>query len=219
MDVVSLLRTPGHRRALLLRRALAAVLVLAAVFSAAAGHRADPLVAVFARDVEAGTVLREGDVELRRLPAQAIPHNAVTSPDTAVDVLVAAGASAGEVVTPARLVGPELASSLSHDGSGTMVPVALAEPDIIPMLHHGARVGVITVADTGAPQRVAAGGRVVLARPAEQGKDATVLLLLREAEAEAVAAASLNSPLTLVLEGPGSEQNSLLVGETPVIVP
>lgn len=215
MRFVEILRTPGHRRSTLLRRALALVLLAAGIGSAVVSRTGDPEVAVFARDVAAGAVLGPGDTEMRRMPPGAVPSNALTSVEDAEGKILAAGASAGEVATSTRLVGPDLAGSLvPPDARGeahTMVPVVLAEPDIIPMLHHGARVRVITVAKESAlPVTVAEGGRVVVAgaagaggnRGAEQVSEATVLLLLRDSQAAAVAAASLSAPLTVVLEGP-----------------
>lgn len=67
------------------------------------------------------------------------------------------------------------------------------------MLRHGATVDVITVMPDGTrPATIASGGRVVLAG----GEEGTVMLLLPNADAAAVAAASLSSPLTLVLSPP-----------------
>ncbi|WP_115685040.1 SAF domain-containing protein [Corynebacterium senegalense] len=200
MKLVEVLRTPSHRRATLLRRCLALVLVALAGVSAAAARRSDPLVAVFARDIEAGSTVSLSDLELRRVPAEAVPANALASAEEAEAKVLGAAASAGEVATSTRFVGPDLAAALAPEGHGyTMVPVALAEPEILPLLHHGAFVRVITVApDTGAALTVANGGRVVVTH----SENGTVLLLLRATEAPAVAAASLNSPLTLVLEGP-----------------
>ena len=71
-----------------------------------------------------------------------------------------------------------------------MVPVPLAEPDILPMLHHGAEVDVVGQG----PRVVAKNGIVVTS-----GEGDAVLVLLRQGEAAAVAAASLSEPLTLVL--------------------
>ncbi|WJY67627.1 SAF domain-containing protein [Corynebacterium auris] len=201
MKLLDALCTPSHRRSVLVRRAAALILVAAAALSAAASRAGEPAVLVFARDVAAGTVLESGDVEVRRMPPGAVPAGALTDPGEAENKTLAAAAAAGEVVTATRLVGPELSRSLAPDGDYTMVPVVLAEPEIIPLLHHGAHVRVITLAaETGAPVTVAAGARVVVA--AKETDEPSVLLLLRADEAAAVAAASLAAPLTVVLETP-----------------
>ena len=189
------LRMPGYHRTVTVRRTIAVVLLLVAGASILFDARsADPPAVVFARDVEAGTVLTTADVELRRLPPSVVPANALGSTDLAVGQVLAAGASANEVVTNTRLVGPDLKASLIESDDDphdfTMVPVTLAEPELIPMLHHGAGVDVVAPG-----QRVIArGGRVVTTN--EEG---SILVLLRSVDAANVAAASLTDPLTVVL--------------------
>lgn len=191
------LRTPGHRRSVILRRALALALLAAALGSALinAAH-ADPYVVTFAREVAPGTTLSADDLELRRFPPDMVPENALRETALAEGQLLAAAAARGEVVTTTRLVGPDLSAALLADAPPgepfSMVPVPLAEPDIIPLMHHGAQVDVVGQG----PRVVAAGGRVVTT-----GDEGTVLVLLRQSEASAVAAASLGEPLTLVLSG------------------
>ena len=223
------LSTPGRGRTLILRRGLAGALVLAAGLSAAAGVREHPQVYVFARNVPAGSVVGDGDVELRRVPKEVIPAAALGPEDTpAGSVLVAAG-SVGEVLTPARLLGvSDTTQSFSAPGLH-MVPLKLAEPDIAALLHHGDTVSIVTAAappgagvagagpDDGIPVAdatpepsaaalVAAGGRVVATALPEGGKGqarpGTILVALPAAEADRVAAASLSGPLTVVITGP-----------------
>lgn len=198
MDVFSRLQAlahPGHHRSTLARRVLAATLIVAASFSLLFdAHRGDPTVTTFTRPVTAGAVLTEADVALIRLPEHAVPEGALTDPALAVGQILAAGAAAGEVVTAARLVGPDLLAQLVEgepDGEPfTMVPLPLAEPDIMPLLHHGARVDIVGEG----PTVIAAGGKIVTV-----GDQGTVLVLLRETQAAAVAAVSLTDPLTVVL--------------------
>ncbi|QPK83826.1 SAF domain-containing protein [Corynebacterium qintianiae] len=201
-NLLHILREPGYRRSVLVRRVAAGALLAAAGLNALAHRNADPVVATFSRATAAGEVVEASDVELRRMPADAVPDNALTELDAATGQILAAPASRGEVVTSTRLVGPDLVRELvagQPPETYSLVPVALAEPDIIPMLHHGATVDVVTVSADGVrPATVATGGRVVLAG-AEEG---TVMLLLRNSEAASVAAASLSSPLTVVLGGP-----------------
>lgn len=186
---------PGHHRSTLVRRALAAALVLVALGSMLLDARsADPLVLTFAAPVPAGAVLTSADLAAVRLPAAIVPEGALTEVAQAEGKILAAGAAPGEVVTATRLVGPDLFTALvAEEPPGeafTMVPVPLAEPDILPMLRHGARVDVIGEG----PAIVAAGGRIVTV-----GEAGTVLVLLRQTQAAAVAAASLTDPLTVVL--------------------
>lgn len=211
---LSTLSTPGYRRSVLMRRLVAGLLIICAVLLALSGRAAkDPQVVVFARDVAPGTVLSADDVELRSLPSNMVPTNAVTDHAKAEGQVIAAAASAGEVLTTTRITGPDLVSSIAHargaDASSfTLVPVKLAEPDIIPMLHHGDEVSVVTTggdsadaADTAvaAARTIATGGTVITAGSGEA--QTGVLLLLRNEDAVNVAASSLTLPLTVVLTG------------------
>lgn len=228
------LTTPGYKRSVLLRRIIAGLLLVAAAASSMTERvHKDPEVVVFTRDVSPGEVLTAGDLALRPLPEGFAPGSAVRSLPDAEDQVVASAASAGEVVTATRLLGPDLVSSLvaarANDGAAdpgryTLVPVKLAEPDIIPMLHHGDEVSVVTVADAPAdpnyvPARtIAEGGTVVIAgTPISDGGtdsptaahvsdgDAGILLLLRNEDAPTVAAASLTSPLAVILTDTGEQ--------------
>lgn len=199
MDAISRFQAfthPGYRRATLIRRFLAAGCVAVAVLSFLIDVRkTDPSTTTFARDVAAGALVTSDDVTTARLPAAAIPDNAIDDPTLVVGQILAAGASQGEVVTTTRLVGPDLVTQLVNgEAPGepfTMVPLPLAEPDILPMLHHGARVDVVGQG----PRVIASGGKIVTV-----GDQGTVLVLLRESEAAAVAAAALADPLTVVLK-------------------
>lgn len=189
------LSSPGHHRATAIRRALAFALIVAAGASLLFDVRGtDPLVTTFARPVAAGAVVSADDLTQRRLPAEIIPPEAVPGPDAAEGQILAAAASTGEVVTTTRLVGPDLVTQLiAEEPPGedfTMVPLPLAQPDIVPMLHHGTRVDVVAQG----PAVIATGGRIVTV-----GEEGTVLVLLRRTQAAAVAAVSLTDPLTVVL--------------------
>lgn len=240
----SLVTTPGYRRAVLIRRTLAVLLVVCAAVSALAQRAADdPAVLVFTRDVAPGSVLTANDVALRSLPGDIVPNNALRIVNDAENRVVASTAAAGEVVTATRLLGPDLVSALvaaraeegesSISDSYTLVPIKLAEPAIIPMLHHGDEVSVVTAeshtptapspnvasAPAGGARIIATGGIVVIAGSAATGapnspagpalsgeSEAGVLLLLRNEDAAAVAAASLTSPLAVVLTGKMTHQ-------------
>lgn len=194
-DLRRLLTTPGWRRSLLLRRAAALVLMLLAGFSALRSAGAtDPQVVVFTRAVAAGEAVSAGDVALRPVPAGLSPGSAYPDPALAEGRVVVSAVEPGEIATPARFVGAEVAAALvgGEGEAPNMVPLKLAEPEIIPLLHHGDTVSVVT--HTG--EVIAEEGRIVLA-----DVDGTVLLALPRSSARVVAAASLNTPLAVVLTG------------------
>lgn len=219
--LVSTLRTPGHRRGVVVRRAIAVALLIAALASALSAAKELPRVPVFSRDLPAGAELALADVDLARLPSSSIPDSAVAAkPEDLSGRVITAAAGKGEVITDARLLGEELVSSLvggSEDAAARMIPVKLAEPDIIPHLHHGDTVDVVTAVDAAsspsdvgegeaptAPTArvIATGGRVVSTSSAEgEASSSTVLLALPHDHANDVAAASLSQPLTVVIVG------------------
>lgn len=219
--LVSTLRTPGHRRGVVVRRAIAVALLIAALASALSAAKELPRVPVFSRDLPAGAELALADVDLARLPSSSIPDSAVAAkPEELTGRVITAAAGKGEVITDARLLGEELVSSLvggSEDAAARMIPVKLAEPDIIPHLHHGDTVDVVTAVDAAsspsdvgegeaptAPTArvIATGGRVVSTSSSEgEASSSTVLLALPHDHANDVAAASLSQPLTVVIVG------------------
>ncbi|WP_049360464.1 SAF domain-containing protein [Corynebacterium aurimucosum] len=210
--LVNTLRTPGHRRGVVVRRAIAVALLIAALTSALSAAKELPRVPVFSRDLPAGAELALADVDLARLPASSIPDSALAAkPEDLSGRVITAAANKGEVITDARLLGEDLVSSLVGDSEaegGRMIPVKLAEPDIIPHLHHGDTVDVVTAVEAGATAAtptarvIASGGRVVTtSSPEGEASSSTVLLALPHDHANDVAAASLSQPLTVVIVG------------------
>ena len=210
--LVHTLRTPGHRRGVVVRRAIAVALLIAALASALSAAKELPRVPVFSRDLPAGAELGLADVDLARLPASSIPDSALTAkPEDLSGRVITAAANKGEVITDARLLGEDLVSNLvggTGAEAGRMIPVKLAEPDIIPHLHHGDTVDVVTAVEAGAAAAtptarvIASGGRVVSTSSSEgEASSSTVLLALPQDHANDVAAASLSQPLTVVIVG------------------
>ena len=210
--LVDTLRTPGHRRGVVVRRAIAVALLIAALASALSAAKELPRVPVFSRDLPAGAELALADVDLARIPASSIPDSALTEkPEELSGRVITAAANKGEVITDARLLGEDLVSSLvggTGAEAGRMIPVKLAEPDIIPHLHHGDTVDVVTAVEAGAAAAtptarvIASGGRVVsTSSPEGEASSSTVLLALPQDHANDVAAASLSQPLTVVIVG------------------
>lgn len=209
MDFLHVLRTPGHRRSVLLRRVMAAVLLVTAAASALASTREQPRVVVMARDVAAGETLALGDVSVARVPSSALPATALgNNPEDAVGRVLVAAASAGEILTTTRLLSSDLVADFGMD-NGHLIPLTLAEPEISRNLHHGDTVNIVgTVEDR--PDGTAPAGGTTIARGARVvsvgtgGDDArtqSLLVALPAEAAEDVAAASLAQPLTVVIVG------------------
>lgn len=190
----NILTTPGWRRTVLLRRCLAFLLLITALLLAlrqAGATEARAL--VFARAVPAGETLSAEHVTSVPVPEHLLPVSALTDPAEIEGQVLATSVEEGEVATAHRLVGPELAASF-----GTFIPVRPAEPEVIGLLHHGDTVSIVAHGgDTGGPEVIATGGRVVLADSREA--PGTLLVGFPEEDARAVAAATLATPLAVVL--------------------
>lgn len=194
------LTTPGWRRSLLLRRVAAAALVLLAlVLGIREATGQDPSAVVFARDIPAGGKVTAADMSTVRVPSHLLPADALTDPADVEGRVVTAAAQSGEIATKHRFIA--MGPPTGHVGEIIhLVPVRLAEPEVIPLLHHGDTVTVVTHgAEDGPAETIAAGGRVILA--AEQETPGTLLVALPADDARAVAAASLGSPLAVVITG------------------
>lgn len=162
------LRTPGHQRSVLLRRILAMLLVCAAAILALHSRSNDPKVVVFTGALEAGQMITINDIELQERPESYTPEGAFTATEDVLGTVTVSATQPGEVVTNARFISSELTATLvqgkssgeiTGEKSGEpglesvhMVPISLADPEIIPLLSHGDTVSVITEDTSGSSQ-------------------------------------------------------------------
>ncbi|RNE48601.1 SAF domain-containing protein [Corynebacterium alimapuense] len=194
------LSTPGWRRSMLLRRSGASLLLAGALALALLDSLAqEPQALVFERALAAGETASEQDVALVDVPAHLVPATALINPSDVDGQVVVAAAAVGEVATKDRFLDP----SGAHFSTGEithLVPLRLAEPEVIPLLHHGDTVTIVSQApEDGSTQVIATGGRIILASAQEQ--PGTLLIALPAHAASEVAAASLNTALAVVLTG------------------
>lgn len=201
-----LLRRPSWSRALLARRVLAAALAVAAVVVAllpAAGDERVPVL-VAARDLAPGTALGPADVVVAAWPPALAPAGALTAPAAVVGRLLAGPVAAGEPIGELRLVGSALAVVTGGPGASA-VPLRPADPAVAALLSPGSRVDVVAGGPDGARVLAARAGVVVVLPPAAGAAGARadpgplVLVALPEAEATAVAAATLAGEVTVTL--------------------
>ena len=196
-----------------LRRVLACVLLVAAGLSAVASTREQPRTIVMAREVSAGEKLTRDDVSLARVPSSLLPATAVGgTPDDVVGRVLLASASPGEILTTTRLLSSDLIANFGMEDAH-LIPLTLAEPEIASNLHHGDTVNIVG-GSTGEEEAldfehsaihgstIASGARVISVGTTDDGaRGHTLLVALPADAAEAVAAASLAQPLTVVIVG------------------
>ncbi|MDQ7805180.1 SAF domain-containing protein [Amycolatopsis sp. A133] len=205
MDVLSKLRIPDltrlpSRRTRLIRRWLAAVLLLAGVLllacpGLARGAPTTPTV-VAAHDLPSGAILRAADVRLAEFPDDARPSGVLNSPGSVDGQVLAGAVRAGEPLTDVRLA---TVPARGDPGSAT-VPVRLADAAVAELLRPGQRVDVVTALEPEAAV-LASGATVVTVGHQEPStsKGPLVLLRLPEAIATRVAAVSLERPVAVTL--------------------
>ena len=197
-------------RPLLLRRFVAAsLMVLAAALALRPAPDTVPVL-VASHDIAPGSTLSETDVAVWRLPAAAAPDGAITDRGALAGRVMAAGARTGEPFTDVSLTGPELValqSSAAGVTDAATVPVRLADPDVAALLAPGATVDVVSAGERDAEPTVLAERATVVTvldeatgGPLDRSRRGrlVVVLLSRDA-ATRVAAASLSQPLTVTL--------------------
>jgi Flp pilus assembly protein CpaB len=204
------LRTPGWRRALLVRRAAALLLALLALALALRPPDAaarNPVV-VAARDLSSGSALTPADLTLTTWPGELVPVGAVSAAADAEGRVLAGAARAGEPITDVRLAGPGATGRLAGRPGDAAVPVRLADPEVARLLGPGSRVDVVTPAPDGDRPVVLAADAAVLTvvaaepdGPAGPGssRGRLVLVALPRADAARVAAAALSEQVAVTL--------------------
>ncbi len=218
--LLEILKTPGWQRTLLLRRTGAGFLIVVAVFSAMGqAQPSDNSLVVMTQTVTPGSTLTEDCLTLTPVPDDLTPDSAYQSISDVTGLVVATTLEPGEIVTPHKVVAP------SHQQAGfDLVPLALANPDIIPVLRHGDRVSIIAARKPGVPQDpvsltpdaqahgtqqaepsasdvIASNATVVVAAPQTKDSPETLLVELPHDLAAQVAAIGLNTQLTVVISG------------------
>ena len=206
---------PGFHRSALLRKVVAATLMVTAVGITVTDRLHQHIsVVVYSRNVAAGSRITATDVTVSE---SVLPQDRLATTDAAVGNIVVASRSRGAMVSAAdfvdsALVSQTMTNTTSNDaGVKThMVPITLADPTLASLLRPGDTITIITAADdNSAPRVIAAGGKVIFATTKATdfpgATPGTVLVSLVADSAAAVAAASLSQPLAVVVTGDRAE--------------
>jgi len=203
------LRGGGWSRPVILRRVLAAMLVLLAAALALRPQPGTTTVLVAAHDLSPGATLTADDVRPQPMPAGLVPAGAATEVSDVDGRVLAGAARRGEPITDVRLLGAELTRLLAPDDGSATVPVRLSDPDVADLLAPGSTVDVVSVAERGGRPNVLAERATVLAvlddeatgigRTGRRQQGRLVVVLLPRDAATQVAAASLSLDLTVTL--------------------
>ncbi|WP_084487664.1 SAF domain-containing protein [Nocardia sienata] len=198
---------PSWADGVLLRRALAVLCALTAVTLFLRGDPAHARISVVvaSRDLPPGHLLAAADLRLASYPPDATPEGAATDPAPLLGSVLTAALRTGEVLTDVRVVGPRLAAAATGRPDARIVPVRLADTAITEILRAGDRVDVVAAGneDPALARTLAVDAAVVLVSgpPADSGNhraERVVLVAMDARRAAVVAAASLNSALTVI---------------------
>ncbi|AVL99765.1 flagellar biosynthesis protein FlgA [Gordonia iterans] len=188
-------------RAVVVRRGLAVLLLIAAAALAVTGHARERTesVLVAAHQLRPGVVVHDDDVRVRQVPAGAALPGVLREPGQAVGGRLAGAVAPGEALTAGRLLSSRLPAALTGDPRARLVPVRTADPAVAGLLRAG---DVVDVLDEEA--RVLATRAVVAVPAAPEPKSgpagsSPVLLAMAEGPARTVAGAGLATALTLIL--------------------
>ena len=158
---------PGFHRSALLRKVVAATLMVTAVGITVTDRLHQHIsVVVYSRDVAAGSRITAADVTVVHVSESVLPQDRLATTDAAVGNIVVASRSRGAMVSAAdfvdsALVSQTMTNTTSNDaGVKThMVPITLADPTLASLLRPGDTITIITAADdNSAPRVIAAGG-------------------------------------------------------------
>jgi pilus assembly protein CpaB len=156
-----------HRRILVHRRLLGAVLAAVAVWlvaqAATAPAPTTSPVWTAAHDLASGTVLTRDDLTRTAFAPGSVPAAAIRSPQAVVGRTLATPLGAGEPITAAHLTGAE---RLAGYPGRSAVAVRIPDSDVVALLTPGQRVSLVATDPQGGqpPERVAEDA-VVLAVP------------------------------------------------------
>ncbi|MBS4103013.1 SAF domain-containing protein [Tsukamurella paurometabola] len=191
---------PGWARTLTARRAAAAALAVLALGVALTSRPSGPQaqVVIAARELGPGGRLTGDDLALRTVPAELAPQDALTSPGDAVGRSVTGPVGAGEILTGRRVLTDRTAGQIRP--GARLVPVSLQDSATMDLLRAGDVVDVVAQRKDDSPAVLARSATVAVAAApqATRQQARTAMLAMSEAEAHAVAAAALSSPLSVV---------------------
>lgn len=191
---------PGWARTLTARRAAAAALAVLALVVALTSRPSGPQaqVLVAARELGPGGRLTAEDVAVRTVPAELAPQDALAAPDDAVGRSVTGPVGAGEILTVRRVLTDRTAGQIRP--GARLVPVSLQDSATMDLLRPGDVVDVVAQRKDDSPAVLARSATVAVGPAAQAGRQQarTAMLAMSEAEAHAVAAAALSSPLSVV---------------------
>jgi Flp pilus assembly protein CpaB len=177
----------------------AALAVLTGVTAAMPAAPPTVAVVVARQQLQGGTVLADGDLEVRQVAAADLPHGHVGTVDGLLGRTLAAPAAEGQVLTGLALVSARAAA-----GPGQVVaPLRLADAGLATLLQPGDVVDVLAADEQAGQARVVARSVRVITIPAvpEDGSAETagtlVLLAVSPSTATELAQAAVTGPLTV----------------------
>lgn len=192
-------RSPSYHRSNLLRRVLSIFLLACAALLFFGEHtKQQRSYVVLSADLSPGTIIGPEHLSVRNFPPDFDVSAAFTATKDPVGRVVATPLRSGDIIQQHHLLGPELGEAL---GTDSLVPIKLSDPAAAELAIPGAHVAVVAAHSDQETTVLVQGARVVFGteRKTDSTDAGTVLLAMDTASATRVAAASLGTPLTVVL--------------------
>jgi pilus assembly protein CpaB len=190
---------------------MVAAAVATGLFTLSGRAPAGTPVLVASHELAAGATLAAGDVQVASRPAGDLPSGALSMPTEVVGRVLASAARQGEVLTDVRLVGPALVDALAP--GEVAIGIRVADAAAAALVGPGDEVDVLVAVEGAATAQTVATGATVLARPdagsaggflgpvADDGRGGLVVLAVPRQDANALAGAAAQGPLSLTLVG------------------
>ncbi|SFT47379.1 Flp pilus assembly protein CpaB [Actinopolyspora lacussalsi subsp. righensis] len=192
------------RRIVLLRRALAAVLLLMAGWYALPAHSGTAsrtkTVLTASRDLTPGTRVGPRDVTTVRMPERLVPDRALRQRERVTGEVLARAARRGEPLTDLSLLDDPLTELTTGGETEAAVAIRPADEAVAELLHPGLRVDIVG-GRSGNTRILAERATVVAVHPSEGDAEGDTLVVvgLERRRAADVAAATLHESVTMTL--------------------
>ncbi|SDK55098.1 Flp pilus assembly protein CpaB [Actinopolyspora mzabensis] len=192
------------RQLVLLRRALAVVLLLTAGWYALPAHSGSAsrtkTVLTASRDLAPGTRLGPQDVTGVRMPKRLVPERALRRRERATGEIMARAARRGEPLTDLSLLDDPLTELTTGDETEAAVAIRAADEAVAELLHPGLHVDIVG-SRSGNTRILAERATVVAVHPSGRNNEGETVVVvgLEHRRAADVAAAALHESVTMTL--------------------
>ncbi|MCU9519126.1 hypothetical protein N7326_04460 [Corynebacterium sp. ES2794-CONJ1] len=200
--------SPGIARQIAFRRLISAALIISAALLLVAGHNNSTATAIiYSHDVAAGTRLKAEDLMEKQVAIDLIPRGQSMKKQDFVGRVLISQRPKSAIALPEDTINTQFdAKNIVGLDGNALIPISLSDPTLAGFVLPGDQISIVALsAETGEPRTVASGAQVVFSSSADHQaaglKTGSLLLSLDIADAESVAAAAAQSPISVIVTG------------------